>query len=120
MPAFVARLAGVEVVVTNDSGPLHLAAASGASTVALFGPETPTLYSPLRSRPGQRHVVEYLGLACSPCMFIHDNKVLSCWFSEARCMMGIQPAKVSASVEQLLREAEGGSQDVARLRVIDS
>ena len=53
-------------------------------------------------------------------MFIHDNKVLSCWFAQARCMMGIEPAKVFASVDQLLREAEGGSQDAAVLRVIDS
>jgi len=106
IPALVALLGRVEVVVTNDSGPLHLASAAGASTVALFGPETPALYSPLRSRPGQRHVVEYKGLACSPCMFIHDNKVLSCWFAQARCMMGIQPAQVFASVNQLLGDVD--------------
>jgi len=120
VPMLVALLGRADVVVTNDSGPLHLAAAAGASTVALFGPETPTLYGPLRSQPGQRHVVEYLGLACSPCMFIHDNKVLSCWFAQARCMMGIEPAVVFASVDRLLREARGGGRDASRLRVIDS
>jgi lipopolysaccharide heptosyltransferase II len=116
----VALLSQAAAVVTNDSGPLHLAAAAGASTVALFGPETPTLYGPLRSRPGQRHAVHYLALACSPCMFVHDNKVLSCWFAQARCMTGIQPADVLASVEGLLAEAAGAGAAKVPLRVIDS
>jgi hypothetical protein len=73
--------------------------------VALFGPETPTLYGPLRAVPGQRHAVHYLRLGCSPCMFVHDNKVLSCWFSKARCMTGIGSRDVLASVEKLLSAA---------------
>ncbi len=98
----VALFSHAAVVVTNDSGPMHIAAAVGASTVALFGPETPALYSPLRSGPEQRHIVHHRKLACSPCMFVHDNKVLSCWFSQAKCMAGIEPADVVASVETLL------------------
>jgi ADP-heptose:LPS heptosyltransferase len=120
VPQLVALLARAAVVVTNDSGPLHLAAAAGASTAALFGPETPALYGPLRSRPGQRHVVHYLGLGCSPCMFVHDNKVLSCWFAQARCMTGIRPADVLASVEELLAEATGSTAARVPLRAIDS
>jgi lipopolysaccharide heptosyltransferase II len=112
----VALLGHADVVVTNDSGPLHIAAAAGAPTVALFGPETPTLYGPLRSREGQSHRVHYLKLACSPCMFVHDNKVLSCWFAQAKCMTGITPADVLASVDQLL----AGDQQAPALRVIDS
>ncbi|MCH2169414.1 glycosyltransferase family 9 protein [Myxococcota bacterium] len=106
IPAFVALLGHADAVVTNDSGPLHLAAAAGASTVALFGPETPRLYGPLLSRVGQRHEVHYRHLACSPCMFVHDNKVLSCWFAQARCMTGISPAEVLHSVDALLAERE--------------
>ncbi len=101
----VALLEHTSVCVTNDSGPLHIASAVGTSTVALFGPETPTLYGPLRSRADQRHAVHYLKLACSPCMFVHDNKVLSCWFAQAKCMTGITPARVLASVDELLPDA---------------
>lgn len=100
----LALFARADVVVTNDSGPLHLAAGVGASTVALFGPETPTLYGPLRSRVDQRHRVHYRRLACSPCMFVHDNKVLSCWFAQALCMRGITAEDVLASVEAALEE----------------
>jgi len=93
-----------DVVVTNDSGPLHIAAAAGAPVVALFGPETPTLYGPLSSRPEQRHTVHYRRMACSPCMFVHDNKVLDCWFAQALCMRGIAAEDVLASVRERLAE----------------
>ena len=116
----VGLLTHAAVVVSNDSGPLHIAAAAGASTVALFGPETPTLYGPLRSRPGQRHAVHYLKLACSPCMFVHDNKVLSCWFAQARCMTAIGPADILASVDALLTEAAEDPARAPQLRAIDS
>ena len=116
----VALLTHAAVVVTNDSGPLHLASAAGASTVALFGPETPTLYGPLRSRSGQRHEVHYRRLACSPCMFVHDNKVLSCWFAQAQCMTGISPADVEASVDALLEASQRDSGRTPELRAIDS
>ena len=102
LDAFVALLQRAAVVVTNDSGPLHLARAAGAPVVALFGPETPVLYGPLRSREGQPYRVHYRGLACSPCMNVHENKVLSCWFAQARCMTEIEPRDVLASIDELL------------------
>jgi lipopolysaccharide heptosyltransferase II len=118
VPQLVALLARAELLVTSDSGPMHIAAAVGTSTVALFGPETPTLYAPLRSRADQEHRVHYLGLACSPCMFVHDDKVLSCWFAQARCMTGIESRDVLASVDALLARS-GSEHGPPRLRVID-
>jgi hypothetical protein len=86
--------------------------------VALFGPETPVLYRPLKSVAGQRHAVHYLRLGCSPCMFVHDNKVLSCWFSQAKCMAGIAASDVLASLDAILA---GEDETVApQLRLIDS
>lgn len=114
----VALLAHADVVVSNDSGPMHIAAAVGTSIVALFGPETPVLYGPLRASPSQYHAVHYLGLSCSPCMFVHDNKVLSCWFSQAQCMTGIAVADVFASVQTLLA-GEDPRTAGASLRVLD-
>ena len=114
----IALLAHADVMVTNDSGPMHIAAAVGTSIVALFGPETPLLYGPLRASPSQHHALHYLGLRCSPCMFVHDNKVLSCWFSQAQCMTGIAVADVFASVKMLLA-GEDSSAAGASLRVLD-
>jgi len=52
-----------QVVVTNDSGPMHLAAAVGTPVVAIFGPTDPALTGPY----GDRHVVLRAGVPCSPC-----------------------------------------------------
>jgi ADP-heptose:LPS heptosyltransferase len=43
LPALVRR---AEWVITNDSGPMHLAAASGVRVFAVFGPTDPLLYGP--------------------------------------------------------------------------
>ena len=57
---------------------------------------------PLRSRSGQEHVVHYLSLPCSPCMFVHNNKVVSCWFAHARCVSEIGASAIYADVARLL------------------
>jgi hypothetical protein len=51
-------------------------------------------------------------------MFVHDNKVLSCWFAQARCMTSIRPAEVLASLDGLLAGASAAGK--VPLRVIDS
>ena len=53
------------LVVTTDSGALHLAAAMGAPVVGLFGPGDPFRFAPL-AKPDRVRVVR-AGLPCSPC-----------------------------------------------------
>ena len=61
------------VVITNDSGPMHVAAAVGTPVVAIFGPTDPTLTGPY----GNHHVVLRAGIPCSPCFKGHcTNPVL--------------------------------------------
>lgn len=50
------------LLITNDGGPLHLAAVIGLPTVSFFGPETPYLYGPVN----KGHYVFYDDLYCSP------------------------------------------------------
>jgi heptosyltransferase I len=52
------------VVITNDSGPMHLAAAVGAPVVAIFGPTDPALTGPY----GKQHIVLRSRIPCSPCL----------------------------------------------------
>lgn len=63
----LAALAGVlshlDLLVTNDSGPMHLAAALGVPCVALFGPTDPRRTAPA----GDRHHVLHLDRWCAPC-----------------------------------------------------
>lgn len=51
-------LGAADLVVANDSGPMHLAAAMGAPVLALFGPTDPFLFGPYPpGRPGNRVLV---------------------------------------------------------------
>jgi lipopolysaccharide heptosyltransferase II len=90
------------LVVSNDSGPMHLAAAQGAPTLGLFGPETPVMYAPL----GKRTRVHYAPPLCSPCINVHDAKVLSCIHGQPECLMRIEVEQVLSSARALLREAQ--------------
>jgi lipopolysaccharide heptosyltransferase II len=93
----VVVLARAAVVVSNDSGPMHVAAAIGAPTVGLFGPETPVMYGPL----GLRARALYRPPACSPCINVHDNKVASCIHGEPQCLMALSVEEVHAAAVAL-------------------
>jgi len=88
-----------DLVISNDSGPMHLAAAQGTPTLGLFGPETPVMYAPL----GARTCVHYAPPLCSPCINVHDAKVLSCIHGQPECLMRIEVEQVLASARGLLR-----------------
>ena len=93
-----ALLEGAGAVVTNDSGPMHLAAALGAPTVGLFGPETPVMYGPI----GPRARALWKPPACSPCINVHDNKVATCIHGFAQCLTGISVDEVLAETRSCL------------------
>jgi ADP-heptose:LPS heptosyltransferase len=63
--ALAALHSRARLVVTTDSGALHIAAAVGAPVVGLFGPGDPFRFAPL-ARPDRVRIVR-TGLACSPC-----------------------------------------------------
>jgi ADP-heptose:LPS heptosyltransferase len=87
------------VFVSNDSGPMHLAAALGTPTVGLFGPETPLLYGPL----GLRVKALYRPPACSPCINVHDNKVASCIWGFPQCLVALDVREVHDAARAFLR-----------------
>jgi lipopolysaccharide heptosyltransferase II len=93
-PELVALVDRAALVVTNDSGPLHVASALDRPTVALFGPETPARYGPLAAR----RLVFYAGLACSPCMSVENRKTVDCRY-DALCMRSISADAVWERVE---------------------
>lgn len=63
IPALAALLKQARVVVSVDTGPMHLAVAVGAPVVALFGPTAPWRTGPF----GKGHRVLRPSLPCSPC-----------------------------------------------------
>ncbi|MEN6465447.1 MAG: glycosyltransferase family 9 protein [Syntrophaceae bacterium] len=57
----------VALLVTTDSGPMHLAAAVNTPVVAVFGPTSPARTGPY----GAGHTVIQRDLSCAPCFLKH-------------------------------------------------
>jgi ADP-heptose:LPS heptosyltransferase len=76
------------VMVTNDSGPAHLAALTGTHVITMFGPDTPVLFRPLTKRSSEL----FLNLGCSPCGTIYNGKQTVC--RDNQCMKRITPEMV--------------------------
>ncbi len=93
---FVEFLARVDLVVSNDSAPVHVAAALDVPQVALYGPNTPTRYGPLSSRARTFHS----GLACSPCITNKNAKTSAC--HRPLCLHSIVPDAVAAAALAML------------------
>jgi heptosyltransferase-2 len=90
----MALLKRCRVVLTNDTGPMHVAAALGAPVVVPFGSTSPELTGP--GLPGDpRHQLLRSGAPCSPC-FRRECPI------DFRCMTGISVERVVAAVEAAL------------------
>jgi len=80
-----------ELLVTTDSGPMHVAAAVGTAVVALFGPTAPWRTGPY----GPGHVVIRKATACSPCFLKRCET--------GQCMKDITVEEVFEAVKKALR-----------------
>lgn len=85
-----------QVLISHDSGIVHLASLSSIYTIALFGPETPLLYEPLT----QSKQIIYKDFSCSPCLSAYNYKYSSC--RENKCMRAITVEEVYANVVNAL------------------
>ena len=82
------------VLLTNDSGPMHVAAALGTPVVAPFGSTSPELTGP--GLPGDpRHQLLRAKVPCSPC-FLRECPI------DFRCMKGISVEQVVAAVLRMV------------------
>jgi len=88
LKALAAWMDRLKILVTNDSAPLHVAAARGTPTVALFGATTRSLgFGPFHEAS---RVVE-VDLACRPCGLHGGDR---CPEGHFRCMRDLDPGKV--------------------------
>ena len=93
----VGLLSRATVLVSNDTGPVHLASALSVPVLALFGPNTPVLYGPLS--PGSRAF--FRALPCSPCLTTESYRSSPCRIHT--CMASLSTGEVVAALEALLR-----------------
>ena len=85
-------------VLSVDSGPRHIAAAAGAPTVTIWGPEPVSRWHPY-SR--ERHPLVLREIDCRPC------GLSVCVERKHECMTSLQPAEVIKTLKALLRNTLG-------------
>jgi ADP-heptose:LPS heptosyltransferase len=83
--------------VCNDSASMHIAAAVGTPSVALFGPVSPSKSAP--SEDEGCHVL-YEGLFCSPCTLYYSRD--RCRRGLNFCMHALTPERVYREIEKLI------------------
>jgi len=98
-----AAISHCSVIITNDSGPLHLAAALAVPSVSIFGPTDPgrTVI------PGATRVIRK-PIGCQPCY------QRECPLRHHRCMAEITVDEVFAAAVGLYAEMEGRIESVER------
>jgi heptosyltransferase-2 len=99
LPALAGVLARARLLVTNDSGTMHLGAAVGTPLVALFGPESPLRYGPLA--PPERCRVLQADVVCGPCLTYMNHKRAPCKGRNV-CMEKLSVDDVMQACEEML------------------
>lgn len=93
LPEMIEWVRRCDLLITNDTGPMHVAAAMNKPLIALFGPTEPRRTGPY----GQLQNVLRLDLPCSPCMSSQ------CSIEETdKCLRDLSPATVVEKTEKLL------------------
>ncbi|MBL9131595.1 MAG: lipopolysaccharide heptosyltransferase II [Verrucomicrobiaceae bacterium] len=96
----ITTLRGCALLLTNDTGTMHLAAALGVPTVSIFGSTCPIATGPL----GDRHVIIQHKVPCSPCF------ERECPFGHYDCMTKVTAAEVSQAVAKALQGLDASGQ----------
>ncbi len=92
IPELCSAIGGVDLFLTGDSGPMHIAAAYGVPTVALFGP---TRHEETCQWQNNRSILLRKEMECAPCM------KRTCPLKHHACMKEISAADVLRAVAEL-------------------
>jgi heptosyltransferase I len=94
LPEMIEWLRRCALMITNDTGPMHVAAALGVPLIALFGPTDPRFTGPY----GQlENVLRVKDLPCAPCF-----KSSCSWKNPLECLTAISPENVFEAAQKKL------------------
>jgi len=85
-----------DILITNDSGPVHFSAMTEIRSFIFFGPETPKLYGPL----GEKSHVFYANFSCSPCVSAFNQRKSAC--KNNKCLQAISVDEVYKEISRFL------------------
>jgi ADP-heptose:LPS heptosyltransferase len=85
-----------DILITNDSGPVHFSALTEIRSFIFFGPETPKLFGPL----GKNSHVFYANFSCSPCVSAYNQRRSAC--KNNKCLQAISVDEVYKEIAPFL------------------
>jgi len=93
-----ALLQRADLFIGGDAGVTHIAAASGAPMVIIFGPTNAAAWGPV----GPKRCVLQAEIPCGPCAYVGHTVGLRTGCSARTCLKLVTPAQVLAEAEKLL------------------
>lgn len=93
-----ALLKQANLLITGDSGPMHMASALGTPLIALHGPTDPALSGPV----SRQATILRSDIWCSPCYEARDTA--DCRFFTTQCMKNVLPTQVFAVAQEKLHQ----------------
>ncbi len=106
IPELAELIRGATLFIGNDSGPMHLAAAVGTPTIAVWGSSDSVRWRPW----GVPHRVVQNPFECNPCpgydCLVADSPI---------CIESVSIDQVSHAVRDLMRETEARQSETARV-----
>ena len=87
----------IDVLVSGDSGPVHIASALGVPAVTVYGPTSPVRWGPISAR----HEVIWHRPPCAPCS--NHGSARCPENRDLECMKSVRPEEIVAAVRRLLR-----------------
>jgi heptosyltransferase-2/heptosyltransferase-3 len=102
----LAVIGRMQLFLSSDTGPMHLACAAGTPTVSVFGPSDSVRYftgGAFDGRP-ERHLVVRADLWCAPCNLIRRPPAECAAAATPECLAAVTVERVYAAADQLLRE----------------
>lgn len=94
---FSAIINNLDLLITNDGGPLHIAVAQGIKTVSIFGPVDDKVYGPYPV--SNKHIVIKDDIECRPC---YNNFRFAGCLNNRRCIQDISVDRVYLAVKSLI------------------
>ena len=93
-------LAGLDLFISGDTGPLHIAALAGVKTISFFGPTDHRRTAPR----GALHRTLRREMECSPCF------ERECPLGHHNCMKEITPEVAEEEVKEILKASVGAAE----------
>ncbi|HET9922108.1 MAG TPA: lipopolysaccharide heptosyltransferase II, partial [Ktedonobacteraceae bacterium] len=98
LPQLAALLQHVDLMISGDSGPMHIAAAVGTPVIAIHGPTNPAHSGPVSPKA----TILRSNIWCSPCY--QAKNTADCRFYTTQCMRNVTPTQVFEVVREKLHE----------------